>query len=322
MESKFIQKKIVQWPIGRLKPHSRQCHLFTDLTPIQLQQLAESLEKDGLVCPVEITPKGVIICGHQRVMAAKLLGWDRIACWVRSDLAEQGEEAVFDRMTSDNLGRRQLTRMGIGRAYLLLHERHYSGWQAKQQVAGDLRDYIGKMLDVDGTTAERWAKLAQLPIEFEPLIESGVLTQQIAHKILKSRLPMDQIEQLGQELTKLSTSEGSRKEKKMMVQQAVAAKIGSLTVKSPQAPSDWLPKLFRDLGQALADLPAPMASAVSKLVNHHGEQIAIKSIQRKFSVSLKAFAQMELDENSRDKIKQGALLLLGVLAATENATAE
>jgi len=186
MARKFAKKKITRWPISNLRPHPRQ-HVFRPHNASEIRELAESLSREGLISPVEITPDGVIICGHGRVAAAKLLGWTDIACWVRHDLAKQGDDAVLRRLVEDNLRRRQLTKLGLGRAFLALKQQEYSEWRKKdqEQARGDFRDHLGERLGCDGTTAERWARLAALPFEFDQLIESGLVTQQQAQTVAK-----------------------------------------------------------------------------------------------------------------------------------------
>ena len=104
----FAQKKVTNRKISTLCPHPKQA-IFPDLPPDELRRLAESMKR-GLDEPVEILPNGTIISGHQRIKAAKLLGWTEIRCWVRHDLAEQGDDAVERRLIEANFHRRQLGR--------------------------------------------------------------------------------------------------------------------------------------------------------------------------------------------------------------------
>src|ERR1700677_2926106 len=91
MKSKRTPKK---WKICKLKDHPSQHTIFGDLTNEELETLAENMKKHGLHDPVEILSDGTIIAGHQRVRAAKTLGWTEIDVVVRDDLEEAGPAAV------------------------------------------------------------------------------------------------------------------------------------------------------------------------------------------------------------------------------------
>ncbi len=68
---------------------------------------SNSLRREGLREPIPVTPDGVIIDGHQRVRAARRLGWTHITVWVRDDLAD--DQVAIDRAHIDaNQNRRQL----------------------------------------------------------------------------------------------------------------------------------------------------------------------------------------------------------------------
>ena len=111
-----------KWKIIKLKPHPRQESIFCDVPDEELAALAENIKKHGLRDPVEILPDGTIICGHQRVRAAKLLGWKEVDVIIREDLAAAGPEAVETYFVEDNLLRRQLSPLGRARCLKRLAE--------------------------------------------------------------------------------------------------------------------------------------------------------------------------------------------------------
>ncbi|SDG83575.1 chromosome partitioning protein, ParB family [Microbacterium pygmaeum] len=63
--------------------------------------LAESIERQGLLQPITVTPEGVLVCGARRLAALRQLGVRKISVWVRAGisdrltqvLAEQDENA-------------------------------------------------------------------------------------------------------------------------------------------------------------------------------------------------------------------------------------
>ena len=109
--------KVGKVALTDLKPHPQQHEVFADLPDEQLEELATDLKLNGQLVPIEVMPDGTIICGHQRVRAARKLGWSTVRAIIRDDLAELGKAAVFDRLVSDNLNRRQLDQLTQARCY-------------------------------------------------------------------------------------------------------------------------------------------------------------------------------------------------------------
>jgi len=72
-----------------------------------LDQLIESIARDGMLQPITITPDGVLVCGLRRLAAMRKLGWKTANVWVRSGitdrlgelLAEQDDNALHKPLT-------------------------------------------------------------------------------------------------------------------------------------------------------------------------------------------------------------------------------
>src|SRR4051812_27969140 len=103
------KQTVTKWKIAKLQDHPRQAEMFGDVDDGELKALAENMEKRGQRDPVEVTPNGTVIAGHQRVRAAKLLGWNEIDVVVRHDLAAEGDSAVEELFLEDNFFRRHLS---------------------------------------------------------------------------------------------------------------------------------------------------------------------------------------------------------------------
>ncbi|MEU4364210.1 ParB N-terminal domain-containing protein [Promicromonospora sp. NPDC023987] len=48
-----------------------------------LQALCDSIRRVGLLCPLTVTPDGLLLCGWRRLEAVKLLGWKAVPVFVR-----------------------------------------------------------------------------------------------------------------------------------------------------------------------------------------------------------------------------------------------
>ncbi len=54
-----------------------------------LDALAASIERDGLLQPITITPDGLLVCGVLRLAAIRQLGWRTVNVWVRSSISDR-----------------------------------------------------------------------------------------------------------------------------------------------------------------------------------------------------------------------------------------
>lgn len=72
-----------------------------------IDTLAASIEREGLLQPITISPDGFLVCGARRLAAIKALGWKTVNVWVRSGLsdhlglllAEQDENTLHKPLT-------------------------------------------------------------------------------------------------------------------------------------------------------------------------------------------------------------------------------
>lgn len=54
-----------------------------------IDQLAASIDRDGLLQPITVTPEGVLVCGARRLAAIKKLGWRTMKVWVRAGITDR-----------------------------------------------------------------------------------------------------------------------------------------------------------------------------------------------------------------------------------------
>ncbi len=172
------------WKLSKLRPHPRQDAMFDDLPEVELEALAEDIRVNGLRHPVEILPDGIIIAGHQRCRAARHLGWSSIDVVVRSDLAEQGDDAVEAYFVKDNFMRRQLTPLGRARCVKRLMDvegqiptwNHYGRREA-------LKAEIGRRLRMSARNVARYLLVLDAPPVVQQAFDAGQLTLITAGKV-------------------------------------------------------------------------------------------------------------------------------------------
>ena len=173
MKPQSTNRKIARWKISKLKDYHKQ-PMFGDLPEAELDALAAHMEANGQQDPIEILPDGTIIAGHQRVLAAKRLGWKEIDAVVRHDLAEAGEAAIESHFITSNLLRRQLTPLGKVRCIqrLLEIETEDAGtlaWGTREELKGR----VAKSMKLNVRSVNRYLLILDTPVEIQNAFDHG-----------------------------------------------------------------------------------------------------------------------------------------------------
>ena len=74
-----------------------------------LDALAASIHKYGLLQPITITPDGILVCGARRLAAIRRLGWDTVRVWVRSGISDPLAHLLAEQ--DDNVLHKPLTQL-------------------------------------------------------------------------------------------------------------------------------------------------------------------------------------------------------------------
>lgn len=153
-----------------------------DFAEAELQKLAESIQRTGVLQPVVVRRKGdglyELIAGERRWRAAKLAGVPRIPAMVRN--CGDSQAVVFALI--ENLQRQDLNPMETARAY--------------QRIAtefGMTQDEIAEQVGRDRSSVANLARLVNLPHEIQQLIESGAISTGHAKVILGLARAEDQL---------------------------------------------------------------------------------------------------------------------------------
>ncbi len=89
-----------------------------------LKDLSKSLSEHGLMNPVTITEDKVLISGHRRIEAAKLLGWKTIEATVHPNLSRI---ELLEMEIDENLHRKDFTSDEIVEAFHQLEKLKHPG---------------------------------------------------------------------------------------------------------------------------------------------------------------------------------------------------
>lgn len=92
---------ITEVRLSELKPYSKNAKKHPD---DQVKRIANSLNEFGWKQPIVIDKDNVIICGHGRLLAAKLLGWETAPCVYADDLTDEQIKAfrLADNKTNES----------------------------------------------------------------------------------------------------------------------------------------------------------------------------------------------------------------------------
>lgn len=80
-----------------------------------LDELAASIEREGLLQPITITPDGVLVCGARRLAAIRKLGWKSVNVWVRSGISDRLGQLLAEQ--DDNVLHKPLTSLEAAALY-------------------------------------------------------------------------------------------------------------------------------------------------------------------------------------------------------------
>ncbi|MDN5892440.1 ParB N-terminal domain-containing protein [Arthrobacter sp. AOP36-A1-22] len=80
-----------------------------------IDALAASIDRDGLLQPITITPDGVLVCGARRLAAIRQLGWKTVNVWVRSGISDRLGHLLAEQ--DDNVLHKPLTQLEAAALY-------------------------------------------------------------------------------------------------------------------------------------------------------------------------------------------------------------
>ncbi len=80
-----------------------------------IDALAASIDRDGLLQPLTITIDGVLVCGARRLTAIKKLGWRTVNVWVRSGLSDRLGQLLAEQ--DDNMLHKPYTQLEAAGLY-------------------------------------------------------------------------------------------------------------------------------------------------------------------------------------------------------------
>jgi ParB family chromosome partitioning protein len=157
--------------INTIRPNPYQPR--TEFDSKEIESLAESLKKDGLLQPVVVRPAGAgfyqLVAGERRWRAAKLAGLPRVPVIIR----EVEDKKMLELALVENIQRRDLNSMEKARAFRQLMS--LNSWTQEQ-----LADSLG----MARPTVANFVRLLDLPPEVQEAVSRGTISMGHARALL------------------------------------------------------------------------------------------------------------------------------------------
>jgi ParB-like chromosome segregation protein Spo0J len=193
-----------KFKVSELIPHPQNEFFFDDMEGQKWQEFLESVRTSGVIEPPIVANEGVIVSGHQRIRACKELGIDELFCEVR----------IYDdpdRMTKDlietNVRQRGTIngselKMGriikeLERIYGVQNGNNQHG-RVPQVAEAKTQSEIAKELGISVDKMNRLKKLADLPEEYQEMIEQGLISVNTATTLISKLSEEEQLALLSQ----------------------------------------------------------------------------------------------------------------------------
>jgi len=142
-----------------------------EISPEEIEELAQSIEERGLLQPILVTPRKdrfEIIAGDRRYLAHEKLGIKKIQCKV----VESDEESIVIDRATENLQRRDLSAFEEGMIYGNLRDK--MGF-----TIGDIAKKMGK----GPGRVERRLSILRMPDSFQKALHYGKISMTVAEEL-------------------------------------------------------------------------------------------------------------------------------------------
>jgi ParB-like chromosome segregation protein Spo0J len=170
--------------IATLCPHPLQGAFYEPMPAAELQALAQSMDRQGLLEPIDVMPAnkaglppGTVIDGHCRIEAGKLLGWKHIDGRIRTDLA--GADAATVELAYLNANQARRHSHPLDRAAVLLRQYELEKGKPRSEIAADgteaarARDRIGQIIGMSGRNLQRYFAVLMTPRPVQRAVRDG-----------------------------------------------------------------------------------------------------------------------------------------------------
>ena len=195
-----MSKEITNVSIDVLKVHPRNLEFFDDISGDEYEKFKKSIQEEGIISEIIVSPDMTIISGHQRYKPAKELGIKMIPIRIREDLIDEDKKlkvllaANFGRTKNDEAKQRK-----VAVEYVRLCGYGQGGDRRSKDQNGLLKislDQIASQLGTSKTNLKRALSVERnLTEPMKQLLDNGVISKTVAADVIAS-LSKDEQEEL------------------------------------------------------------------------------------------------------------------------------
>lgn len=164
-------------PIDEIRPNPYQPRI--DFDPVEIETLANSIRKDGVLQPVVVRRSGggyELVMGERRLRAAKMAGLTRIPAVIR----QISDDRMLVSALVENVQRKDLNPVEKAQAFKHLAD------------SGMTQEAIAAEVGVDRATVANFLRLLDLPPEIREAVAKSLITPGHARALLAIKNPAQQ----------------------------------------------------------------------------------------------------------------------------------
>jgi ParB family transcriptional regulator, chromosome partitioning protein len=181
-------------PVASLRPNSLNPR--GDVDGSGLEELAASIQSQGVLQPLLITTRGIVVAGHRRLAAARMAGLVEVPVVVR-DLDPVQQQEI---MLVENLQRQDLSAIEEARAYRRLLEAGQTTAQLARRVGAPSARINARLvlLKLDDQVQSMFHR-GDLPLTLAPVlvrVSDSIRQRRIATMAARRRLSVAEIERI------------------------------------------------------------------------------------------------------------------------------
>lgn len=194
-----MSKEITNVSIEVLKVHPRNTEFFDDISGKEYEEFKHSIQEEGIISEIIVSPDMTIISGHQRYKAAKELGINMIPIRIREDLID--EEKKLKVLLAANFGRNknnESKQRKVAVEYVRLCGYTNGGDRKSDSQNGNVKltlEEIAKQLGTSKTNLTRALSIERnLSEPMKQLLDDGVISKTVASDVIASLSDKEQEE--------------------------------------------------------------------------------------------------------------------------------
>lgn len=185
--------------ISELKPHPKNDYYFDDMEGDSWDSLLQSISTSGVTNAITINDKKIIISGHQRIRACKVLGIEEVSYKM---ITYGNEENEIKDLIESNLRQRVLGNTNpvkLGRCFSFLnnwygfHQGNGSNQHEQKEKVFTLANNephnqteLAESYGITKQTMNNYMRMADMIPELEDLVDTGIVTKDTALAMIRN----------------------------------------------------------------------------------------------------------------------------------------